>query len=139
VGAPLPALIPIRLPQLEALDAKLDAILAGRTGQTWYTLEQAWRLKFAGRAGEEGAVSLSSIKMERALQPRGGIPDGWQSNRKTWKEESIEEWLLIDDAGLEAYLKVNNPGRRIPARIVQALAKRGPVLMPADHRGLGSL
>lgn len=125
-GAPLQqALIPIRLPQIEALNAKLDAILEGRTGQTWYTLEQAWRLKFAGRAGDEGAISLSTIKTDMALQPCGGIPDGWQSNRKVWKESTVEEWLFVDDAGLEDYLKARNPRRRMPARIKQALAKRG--------------
>jgi hypothetical protein len=114
----------ISLPQLDALQAKLDAILEGRGVQTWYTLEQAWRLKFAGRAGEEGAISLQSIKNELAFQPRGGLPDTWQSNRKVWLEATIEAWLLVDDAGLAAYLKVTNPRRRIPDRIRDGLKKR---------------
>jgi hypothetical protein len=126
-GAPLPVLIPIRLPQIEVLEAKLDAILEGRCAQTWYTVEQAWRLKFAGRVGEEGSISLSTVKSYQVLQPKGGVPDAWISNRKVWKEASVEEWLSVDDAGLEAYLKRYNPRRAVPLRIKQALARRGPI------------
>jgi hypothetical protein len=127
-GAESPQPISIRLPQLDRIEAMLIAALEGRAAQAWYTLEQAWRLKFASKAGEANAISLSSIKVEMAFQPKGGIPDGWQSNRKVWTEASVEEWLLIDDAGLEAYLKKHNPNRRVPARIKEALKNRVSII-----------
>jgi hypothetical protein len=134
-GGPVPyPSIVLDLPQLARLERMLEAALEGRGGQAWYTLEQAWRRKFASSAGVEGAISLSSIKMDMALQPRGGVPDGWQSNRKVWKEESVEEWCLVDDGHLEEYLKKHNPNRRVPARIKEKLAARVPVVRMSAAR-----
>lgn len=120
-----PSAIPLVLPQLDEIMAKLDAVLAGRLPQAWYTLDQCWRLKFAAHAGKEGAIALGTIKNDPALQPRGGIPDDTQSNRKVWSAATVEEWLLVADAGLAAYLARVNPRRKVPDRIRDALAKRG--------------
>jgi hypothetical protein len=78
----------------------------------WYTLPQAFRSKF----GLDG-VAFSSICNCQALQPRGGIPDAWQSGKKTWTQDTVDEWCKIDDLRLQSYLDRVAPGRRAPARI----------------------
>ncbi len=118
-----PALM-IRLPQLDIIEARLMAVLEGRHGQAWYTLEQAWRRKFASSAGDSGAISFGSVKNEQALQPKGGLPDAWMSNKKVWSEVTVEEWCLVDDASLESYLRKTNPIRKVPQRIKDALQRR---------------
>lgn len=116
--------IALRLPQLDDIQAKLDAVLDKKSvGQAWYTLEQAWRRKHAAVI-EEGSISLQTFKNARAYQPKGGKEDGWISNRKVWTEESIEEWLLIDDDGLSDYLAKYGATCKIPDRITSAVKAR---------------
>ena len=120
--------VTLRLPQLDDIQAKLNAVLDKKSvGQAWYTLEQAWRRKHASVI-EEGAISLQTFKNSSAYQPKGGQEDGWISNRKVWTEESIEEWVLIDDNGLEDYLAKYGASCAIPNRITQAVKARKRVL-----------
>jgi hypothetical protein len=115
----------IHLPQLDAIQAMLEAVLLERRPrQAWYTLEQSWRRKHAAVI-EEGSISLQTFKNARAFQPKGGKEDGWISNRKVWKEDSIEEWLLIDDDGLADYLAKYGATCKIPDRITSAVKARG--------------
>lgn len=113
----------LKIPQLDEIRDLVSRALEGRARQAFYTLPQAWRLKHAAVV-EEGAVSLETFKKNRALQPRGGVPDGWVSNRKVWTEASIEEWLAVTDDGLAAYLAKHNPAARIPDRIFEAVKRR---------------
>jgi hypothetical protein len=115
--------IAIRLPQLDAIAARLEEVLEGRPRQAWYTIEQAWRLKYAAVI-EEGAPSLDVVKKARALQPHGGVPDGWASGKKVWRDATILEWLEITDDGLPEYLAAYNPACEIPERIFEAIKRR---------------
>jgi DNA-binding transcriptional MerR regulator len=114
----MPGLV-LKLPQLEVIEQLLHAALDG-SGQRWYTLEQAHYRKHGALPG---GVSLKTIRNTLALQPRGGIPDGWISGRKAWRAETIEEWCQIDDSNLEAYLKMYAPHLRVPKRIQEANAR----------------
>lgn len=118
-GSPDGAGIHLHLPQLKRIEEMLSKALAGKPEQAWYTLEQAHARKY----GEGKGVSLQSVRNCLALQPRGGMPDGWQSGRKVWAAASIEEWLLVDDLGLPPYLEKHNPRVRVPERIVLANAR----------------
>ncbi|MFZ2635546.1 MAG: hypothetical protein WAX33_04315 [Rectinemataceae bacterium] len=106
----------LQLPQLAEILGKLDAVIDG-TGQRWYTLEQAHTRKYGAL---HGGVSLATIRNTLAMQPRGGIPDGWQSGRKVWRADTIEEWCLVDDAHLGEYLLKHNPRVSVPKRILEA-------------------
>lgn len=114
----MPGLV-LKLPQLEVIEQLLHAALDG-SGQRWYTLEQAHYKKHGALPG---GVSLKTIRNTLALQPRGGLPDGWISGRKAWREETIEEWCQIDDTNLEAYLRMYAPHLRVPKRIQKANAR----------------
>ncbi len=104
------------------------------THQEWYNLEQAYRIKY-GRLEKTmngSAVvysfdgpSYNSIKQTLALQPAGGIPDGWGNQRKLWKHETVMEWIKVDDTGLEEYLKKVAPLVKVPDWIKQGLKKKG--------------
>jgi len=109
----------LKLPQLEVIEQLLHAALDG-SGQRWYTLEQAHYKKHGALPG---GVSLKTIRNTLALQPRGGLPDGWISGRKAWRAETIEEWCQIDDTNLEAYLRMYAPHLRVPKRIQEANAR----------------
>lgn len=113
----------IHLPELSEIVAKLDAVLEGRTLQEFFTIEQAWRRKFAGQV-DEGSISLATLKNTRALQPRGGKEDGWISNRRVWRAATVEEWLTVDDDGLADYLTRCGATARVPDRIVEAVRGR---------------
>jgi hypothetical protein len=115
--------IELRLPQLEHIEQLLEQALEGRPKQAFYTLSQAWRLKHAAVI-EEGAPSLDTFKKSRAYQPKGGVPDGWVSNKKVWTDATIEEWLTVTDDGLTEYLKKYNPACQIPDRIYEAIKRR---------------
>lgn len=108
--------IALRLPQLEIIEQLLRAALNG-TGQRWYTLEQAHTRK---HGAIPGGVSLSTVRNCLALQPRGGIPDGWASGRKVWRADTIEEWCKMDDTTLPEYLAAYAPHLRVPSRIIEA-------------------
>jgi len=114
----MPGLV-LKLPQLEVIEQLLHAALDG-SGQRWYTLEQAHYKKHGALPG---GVSLKTIRNTLALQPRGGLPDGWISGRKAWRAETIEEWYQIDDTNLEAYLRMYAPHLRVPKRIQEANAR----------------
>ena len=120
--APSSALV-IKLPQLDQIKAMLEDVLEGRCRQEFYTLEQAWRRKYAAVV-EEGCISLHTFKNSRALQPRGGRQDTWISNRKVWTEATIEEWLTVDDDGLAGYLERCESSAPIPERIKLAVTNR---------------
>ena len=115
--------IPLYLPQLEKISEMLEAVLEGRPRQAQYTLEQAWKLKYAAVI-EEGSVSFQTFRRTRAYQPRGGIPDAYSSNRKVWFDSTIQEWLFICDDDLEAYLEIHNPTCEIPERIFESVKRR---------------
>lgn len=108
--------IALRLPQLEVIENLLRAALDG-TGQRWYTLEQAHTRK---HGSIPGGVSLATVRNSLALQPRGGIPDGWISGRKVWRTETVDEWCKVDDQHLGEYLAVYAPHLRVPGRILEA-------------------
>ena len=108
--------IALNLPQLAVIENLLLDALNG-TGQRWFTLEQAHVRK---HGAIPGGVSLSSVRNSLAMQPRGGIPDGWISGRKVWLAETIAEWCKVDDQHLEEYLAVYAPHLRVPGRIIEA-------------------
>jgi len=108
--------IALRLPQLEIIENLLRAALDG-TGQRWYTLDQGYVRKFGS---SPGGISLSSLRNCLAMQPRGGVPDGWISGRKVWRTETIEVWSMVDDQHLEEYLAAYAPHLRVPTRILEA-------------------
>lgn len=107
---------------ISELHTQMEAMAPAK--QTWYTLEQAWKMKYAGVAGEQGAIAYSTIRNDRSLQPRGGVPDAYSSNRAVWTYITIKEWLMVDDDGLEAYLAIHNPRRAVSARLTKGLRKR---------------
>lgn len=111
----------ISLPQLDRLENMLKLALSGQQDQAWFTLEQAYQRKF----GKTGGPSLQSIKNTRALQPRGGEPDAWQSGRRVWTFSSVREWLDINDGNLEEYLGRLKYVLEVPDRIQSANKKRG--------------
>lgn len=111
----------IKLPQLERIESMLAAVIQERPAQAWYTLDQAWREKFG--TSPKG-ISLQTLRNCLALQPKGGLPDGWQSGRKAWTGATVAAWCLVDDTGLAAYLDRECPGRRVPERISAAIEKR---------------
>jgi hypothetical protein len=115
--------IPIELPQLDEIRTMLEAVLEGRPRQEWFTLEQAWRLKYAALM-PEGAISYQTVRATRALQPCGGRPDGWASGKKIWKDATVQEWLAVCDDDLEEYLKKYGSGSPIPIRIHEAVKRR---------------
>ena len=114
--SPLLPGIALRLPQLSIIENLLRDALTG-VGQRLYTLEQAHTKKYGAIPG---GVSLSSIRNCLAMQPRGGIPDGWCSGRKVWYAATIEEWCGVDDQHLEEYLAVYAPHLHVPGRIIEA-------------------
>lgn len=118
LSLPTPMLpgIALRLPQLEIIENLLRSALDG-SGQRWYTLEQAHTRK---HGAIPGGVSLNTIRNCLALQPRGGIPDGWSSARKVWNASTIEEWCQVDDQHLAEYLAAYAPHLRVPGRIIEA-------------------
>ena len=65
-------------PELNEIKDMLVRALEQRAVPEWYTLEQAYRLKFGD---PELGPSLWTIKRNRALQPRAGIPDEWMQFR----------------------------------------------------------
>ena len=111
----------IKLPQLERIESMLVAVLQEKPAQAWYTLDQAWREKFGS---SPKGISLQTLRNCLALQPKGGVPDGWQSGRKAWKGATVAAWCLVDDTGLADYLERVCPGRRVPDRISVAIEKR---------------
>jgi hypothetical protein len=115
-----PAGLVIELPQLKRIESMLLAVLEERPAQAWYTLEQAWRVKYGS---SPKGVSLQTLRNCLALQPKGGLPDGWQSGRKAWTGPTVAEWCLVDDIHLGAYLDRVCPGRRVPTRIQTAVEK----------------
>lgn len=108
--------IALRLPQLSVIENLLRDALTG-AGQRLYTLEQAHVKKYGSIPG---GVSISSIRNCLAMQPRGGIPDGWCSGRKVWYAATIDEWCQVDDQHLAEYLAVYAPHLRVPGRIIEA-------------------
>lgn len=90
----------------------------------WFTLRQAWRLKFGGGWHEWGAIAYSTIQQTIALQPKGGKPDAWVSNRKVWCRETIDEWIKVTDETLADYLQIHNPSLTVPSRIAIKLGER---------------
>lgn len=104
--------IVIHLPVIEALKGILEYAPDHSRDHYWYTLRQAVSRKF----GLDG-IAYSSIRNCQALQPKGGLADGWNSGRKTWTRATVEEWCEVDDAGLQAYLDRVCPGRKVPPRI----------------------
>jgi hypothetical protein len=85
------------IPELDEIKDRLTRALEQRAVPEWYTLEQAYRLKFGD---PELGPSLCTIKRNRVLQPRAGIPDGWTQARKVWKRDTIETWCKVDDVCL---------------------------------------
>jgi hypothetical protein len=119
----LPSMTPevtLNLPQLTKILNTLESMNLDKHGQHWYTLTQACAFKFGEKPK---GISTHTIRTCCALQPRGGIPDAFQSNRKVWEASTIERWCLVTDETLEEYLKEVCPGRMIPERIARALAK----------------
>lgn len=108
--------IALQLPQLEVIEKLLRDALTG-VGQRFYTLEQAHIRKYGSIPG---GVSLSATRNSLAMQPRGGIPDGWGSGRKIWRADTIDEWCKVDDQHLEEYLAVYAPHLHVPQRIKEA-------------------
>lgn len=123
--------IALKLPQLEVIEGLLRDAL-GKSGQRWYTLDQAYRRKYGSIPG---GISKATVRNCIALQPRGGIPDGWSSGRKVWRSETIEEWLEVDDSTLADYLAIHNPGVRVPERIIEA-NKRHVVEYPQNNEDI---
>jgi hypothetical protein len=117
-----PVSIAVHLPQLDRIEALLISRLVATQVQGWHTQRQAWTAKFGDTPG---GVSYNTLRNCPAMQPHGGIPDGWQSGRKVWSTETVEEWIKVDDSGLQAYLDRVCPGRKAPARIMSRLARRG--------------
>lgn len=116
VPAPMVPGLYLKLPQLEYITELLEVAL-GAAGQRWYTLEQAHAKKYGA---SNGGVSLATVRNSIAMQPRGGIPDGWHSGKKTWSAASIDEWVQVDDLHLEDYLARHNKHVRVPQRIREA-------------------
>ena len=120
--------IALKLPQLEIIENLLKAALDG-TGQRLYTLQQAHARKYGVLPG---GVSYSTIGNYLAMQPRGGIPDGWCSGRKVWKADTVEEWCTVDDQKLEEYLACYAPHVGGPTRI-KAANKRNLCRYPSNE------
>lgn len=113
--------------RLEALQQNLSEIMqlvqaVAHKGYDhyWHTLDQAISTKFGS---EDDGISRNTVKNTLALQPRGGIPDGWVSGRKVWTTETIIAWCKVDDCSLQIYLDATCPGRQVPKRIAQSLRR----------------
>lgn len=61
------------------------------------TLELAAKLK--------GGASFNTYKTRYHLQPCGGTQSVRVGGRKCWKKADVLEWLSVDDAALETYLR----------------------------------
>ena len=109
------------LPQLTTITEMLERALSGAATAEWYTIEQAYKAKYGD---PNNGPSLVTLKKNLALQPRGGIPDGWQQSRKVWRRETITRWILVDDTTLADYLAEVAPGTRVPQFIQDSLQKR---------------
>lgn len=108
-------------PQLDKIAEMLERALAKTATAEWYTIEQAYVAKFGN---PEHGPAMSTFKDNLALQPRGGIPDGWQQSKKAWRRETVGKWLCVDDTTLADYLAECSPGKKIPPFIEKALSKR---------------
>lgn len=113
--------IPLEVPELKEMKVMLEAALRGQSVPQWYTLEQAYVVKYGS---PEHGPSLLTIKRNSGLQPAGGKPDGWQQSRKAWTRETVEEWARLDDSRLEKYLEETAPGVKVPEFISASLKKR---------------
>ncbi len=92
----------------ERLDAFAQLVSNRQLDQEWWTLRQAARLKrgLERRQDENGNIReqdsfLNTLRARRALQPRGGKPDGHVGGVAVWHRKTIMEWLQQRDEDLE--------------------------------------
>lgn len=116
--------IPLEVPEITEIKEMLERVLRGHAAPEWYTLEQAYALKYGS---PELGPSLVTIKKCRALQPAGGYPDGWQQSKKVWKRETVERWAKVSDETLELYLTDVAPGMKVPEFIENGIRKRSHI------------
>ena len=69
-------------------------------------LEMAPRLLSLRDACQLVGKAHNTVKNDRRLQPKGGIPDIKLGNTKRyWKQESIDEWASVTKHTRDAYLR----------------------------------
>ncbi|MCD1654738.1 hypothetical protein K7J14_08465 [Treponema zuelzerae] len=116
--------IPLEVPEITEIKEMLERALRGQSAPEWYTLEQAYAVKYGS---PELGPSILTIKKNTALQPAAGRPDGWQHSKKAWKRETVERWARVSDETLGQYLSEVAPGERVPEFIAAALQKRSRI------------
>ncbi|TAH55176.1 MAG: hypothetical protein EWM51_03585 [Treponema sp.] len=117
-------LIPLEIPEINEIKDMLERALRGQAAPEWYTLEQAYALKYGS---PDLGPSLVTIKKCRALQPCGGKPDGWQQSKKVWRRETVSRWAQVTDETLAAYLADVAPEMKVPDFIASGLLKRSRI------------
>lgn len=113
--------IPLEVPEITEIKEMLERVLRGQIAPEWYTLEQAYAVKYGS---PELGPSITTIKKSLALQPAGGRPDGWQQSKKVWRRETVERWAKVSDETLETYLAEVAPSMKVPEFISNGILKR---------------